>query len=134
MYIGHVYRRLVLYAEVGFNAIMYYVHYREPVARSPMLHSLSSTRTSQKPPGYTTYLFDTVRLALISRPTGKSPESFRCYWNCSKTLVLKGKKVALIIFEVQTRSRWPALSLLSQLLSQLREEGLDAGRCCNCEI
>jgi len=42
VYTGYVYRRLVLYAEVGFNAIMHYVHYREPtlVARSPILLSL----------------------------------------------------------------------------------------------
>jgi hypothetical protein len=35
MYIGYVYRTLVLYAEVGFNAIMHYVHYREPSGKEP---------------------------------------------------------------------------------------------------
>jgi hypothetical protein len=35
MYAGYVYRRLALYAEVGFNAIMHYVHYREPSDKEP---------------------------------------------------------------------------------------------------
>jgi len=30
-----VYRRLALYAEVGFNAIIHYVHYREPSGKTP---------------------------------------------------------------------------------------------------
>jgi hypothetical protein len=30
-----VYRRLALNAEVGFNAIMHYVHYREPSGKEP---------------------------------------------------------------------------------------------------
>jgi hypothetical protein len=45
MYTGYVYRRLMLYAEVGFNAIMHYVHYREPNGKNPNA-SLSSTGTS----------------------------------------------------------------------------------------
>jgi len=45
MYTGYMYRRLVLYAEVGFNAIMHYVHYREPNGKNPIA-SLSSTGTS----------------------------------------------------------------------------------------
>jgi hypothetical protein len=35
MYTGHMYRRLTLYAEVGFNTIMYYVHYRKPSGKKP---------------------------------------------------------------------------------------------------
>jgi hypothetical protein len=35
MYTGYVYRRLALYAEVGFNAIMHYVHYSEPSGKEP---------------------------------------------------------------------------------------------------
>ena len=35
MYTGYVYRRLALYTEVGFNAIMHYVHCREPSGKEP---------------------------------------------------------------------------------------------------
>jgi len=38
---GYVYRRLALYAEVGFNEIMHYVHYREPTTSEELNASLS---------------------------------------------------------------------------------------------